>query len=233
MAIIWGLTGISFIINILTRLSGSVTATMIMIILGTSTYRGFADGAMFELVALKFAGYFALMGGSLMVASRGKWWFGGCLGHEGRSMDLYYAGRILAGTFFFTAGWLHLSHITADSHILAGFPDAVFWVVLTGLCWFACAFSFWLNIMVRLASVGAIVLVVSITFMINLRGFGHGNDWVTISQIFTNISLIASCLMISAHGYFGPKPSLWWFPPQSWGFSNGICTEENCKNEDV
>ena len=218
-AVIWGLTGICFIFNIASRLMGALTARIIAIILVTSTYRGFANGEALEYVALQFAFYFVLMGGAFMAASRGKWLFRETEVTKPESIEMYYAGRILTGCFFFTAGWLHLSHIDADAAILSGFPGARFWVILTGIAWICCALSFWLNILAKTATIGAILLVTVITFMINIRGIGHGNSWPQISQLFSNLSLIGSCLMISARGNYGLNTSRWWYPPQKWGFT--------------
>ena len=170
LALVWAVTGVSLIINVCSRLMGVIAAACMMFILCTSTYRGFAYQAGFEFMALKFCGWFCMIGGSLMAASRGSWWFTDKKTCE-ESLDLFYAGRIMIGVFFWTAGWLHLSHIAGDSHALGHFPNPKLWVVLSGFGWLACAFAFWTNILSRLACLGAILLVTVITFMINIHGY--------------------------------------------------------------
>ena len=229
MGVIYGVTGISFIINVLTRSTGIACMLLMMLILGASSYRGFEFGGAFEWTALKFSGYFALMGGCLMVASKGQWWFTGCLAHKPENLDYFYAGRVLIAVFFFTAGWLHLDNIHGDAHALAGFPGAIFWTVFSGFCWIAAGASYAMNILTRVATLGVVVLVTVITFMINLRGFDHnpaGKEWSQISQVASNLGLIAGCLIICSRGHWWFHESKWWYPPKTWGFDNGTCSVE-------
>lgn len=220
LGLCWLGTGASFLINFLTRLSGTLISIVIMLVLAMSTYRGFATAETFVPTVLSFAFGFILLGAALMVASRGQWAPFGIKADMPVSDDLYYAGRTLCGCFFFTTGWLHFAHISEDAAMLS-IPGAVFWVVFVGLCWFAVAFSFWTNIMARTAGLLASLLILIITFTINIKGLAQGGNFETFHQLANNLGAIAACILVGDRGHYWLNVKSWWLPPQKWGFDIG------------
>ena len=87
---------------------------------------------------------------------------------------------------------------------LPNFPGAKFWVIFTGCCWVAAALAYWFNLLTKLATLGVTILVLVITFMINLRGIDHASAWHDITQLFSNFALIGACFVLASRGY-------WWF----------------------
>ena len=208
LALVWLAAGISYLFNIARRLTAFIVTAFIVLILTTSTVRGFEHAQDVVTTLLKFAGWFSLMGCALMLGSYGEEKY---YDHNTREeiftkpSSMFTIGRILYGSFFMIAGILHLTHVNTDAtYVLQGMPGAQFWVIFTGICWILAAIAFWLNWINKLAALGVIILVIIITFMINLRGINSTNAWQDITQVFTNITLIAGALILASRGD-------WWF----------------------
>ena len=207
LAIIWGLTAVCLLFNIITRTVGVFATAVIIIILGLSTYTGLTTDKTFVITELSFAFYASIMGGLLMVAARGHYWVSGRNSKLPDSYYLFWVGRILTGLFFVTAGWLHFAHTLSDAEMISGMPHGIsmFFVIFLGICWICVAISFWFNILSRLSAMLATVAIIIITFMINIKMFGHGNDLAAWIQISRNVGLIAACWLVASKGYFKIK----------------------------
>ena len=200
LAFIWFAAGISFLINIKSYLMSIIVTVAIVTILLTSTSRGFQGMNDISSTLLKFNSWFCMLGGALIIGSNSD--HSSFAEHDSA---MFTAGRILTGMFFLIAGNLHFANVNTDAqYILHGFPDAKFWVIFTGICWIMAAFSFWFNLASKLAATGVIILVATITYMTNIRGFNSSNAWADVTQIFSNLSLIGASLMLASRGY-------WWF----------------------
>ncbi len=208
LGIVWAAAGISFLFNIARRLMALLVMSCIIIILITSTARGFEGVHDISSTLLKFTGWFCLMGSALMLGSYGNERYYTPDTHEEiftKKRGMFTAGRFFIGVFFIIAGILHLCNVSSDAaYCLPGFPAAKFWVIFTGICWIACGIAFWFNLLNKLAAWGAIILITIITIMINLRGINYMNAWQDITQLFSNVALIGACLVLASRGY-------WWF----------------------
>lgn len=198
--LVWFLIAVSFFINKAVKLSGTALILMIIIILILSTSRGFASKDTFTTTLLAFAFYISFVGGALMVMSND------IEQHlpmrEDVSDTMFIVGRILAGLFFVVAGFLHMINIKYDSAMLNGLPNAEFWVIFVGICWFATALSFWSNLMSRTSALLASLLILIITFMINIRAYGNGGDINATLQLTKNAALIGVCLLVASRGKY-------------------------------
>ncbi len=186
MGIIYSLAAFSFLSNKGTGFMAFLITLMTIIILFSSTLRGFETGGNYPGTILKFASHLAIIGCALMIAS------------EGALKKSYDTGRVLVGIFFMCAGILHLTHISQDATMLSSFENAKGLVIFTGICWILCALSLWSNILSRFAALGGILLVLIITFVINTKG--GVSSWGAVSQLFVNLSLISGCFLIAAGG---------------------------------
>ena len=208
LGVIWAAAAISFFFNIARRLMAIIVATSIIVILVTSTWRGFENPHSIVETILKFGSWFSLMGGALMLGSYGEERYYTPDTHEEifpKNPHMFTFGRFFVGIFFVLAGILHLTNINADAkYVLHDMPGAVPLVIFTGICWIACGIALWFNIVNKLAALGAIILLLIITFMVNLRGFDSMSAWKDITQVFTNLSLIGGCLVLASRGH-------WWF----------------------
>lgn len=200
IGLIWFLIAASFFMNKAIRLSGSVLILMIIVILALSTSRGFESKDTFVPTLLAFGFYISFIGGALMVMS--DYMELRLPMHEDVSDTMFIVGRILTGLFFATAGFLHMINIKYDAAMLGGMPHAEFWVVFVGVCWFATALSFWSNLMTRTSGLLASLMILIITFMINIHAFGNGNDVTAIVQLAKNGGLIGACLLVASRGKY-------------------------------
>ena len=190
------------------RLMAIIVTSAIVLILITSTSRGFENVHDISSTLLKFGAWFSLMGGALMLGSYGNERYYTPDTHEEifiKKPGMFTAGRIFVGAFFMIAGILHIVNVNGDAaYCLPGFPAAKFWVIFTGICWIASALAYWFNLLTKLATLGVTILVLVITFMINLRGIDSSNAWQDITQVFSNVALIGACFVLASRGY-------WWF----------------------
>ena len=198
--LLWFLIASSFFINKGVKLSGSALILMIIVILALSTSRGFESKDTFVPTLLAFAFYISFIGGALMVMSNDMELRFPI--HEDVSDTMFIVGRILAGLFFAVAGFLHMINIKDDAAMLNGMPNAEFWVVFVGICWFATALSFWSNLMSRTSALLASLMILIITFMINIHAFGNGGDVNAIVQLAKNAGLIGVCLLVASRGKY-------------------------------
>lgn len=211
----WLMVGGCFLLNLLPRAAAVVATVSIMLILAMSTYRGFASADAFIPTVLSFAFYFAFMGCAMMIGWPAQRVFRlACPAIE----DLFYAGRILMGIFFFTAGWLHFDNIKGDAAMMGNFPGSVFWVVFIGICWFAVSFSFFTNIMARTAGTLASLVLILIILVINFKSFGKADAWSVVYQIVRTLGVMGGCLLVASRGYYGLHVKSWWWPPVKWGW---------------
>ena len=208
LAIIWAAAAISFLFNIARRLMAIIVASAVIVILITSTSRGFEHASDTVETILKFGGWFSLMGGALLLGSYGNERYYTPDTHEEifpKNPHMFTLGRFFVGIFFVLAGILHLTNTQADAkYVLHDMPGAVPLVIFTGICWIACGIALWFNIVNKLAALGAIILILIITFTVNLRGIDSMSAWKDITQVFTNLSLIGGCLVLASRGH-------WWF----------------------
>lgn len=198
--IVWFLIAASFFMNKAVKLSGTVLIIMVIIILALSTSRGFESKDTFVPTLLAFAFYISFIGGALMVMSNDMERHAPM--REDVSDTMFIVGRILAGLFFAVAGFLHMINIKYDAAMLNGMPNAEFWVVFVGICWFATALSFWSNLMSRTSALLASLMILIITFMINIHAFGNGGDINSIVQLAKNTGLIGVCLLVASRGKY-------------------------------
>ena len=208
LALIWLAAGLSFLFNIGRRLMAIIVTSAIVLILITSTSRGFENVHDINSTLLKFNGWFCFMGGALLLGSYGNERYYTPDTHEEifiKKPGMFTAGRIFVGAFFVIAGILHLCNVNTDAaYCLPGFPAAKFWVIFTGICWISCGIALWFNLLNKLAAWGATILIIIITIMINLRGINSSNAWQDITQVFSNVALIGACFVLASRGY-------WWF----------------------
>ena len=186
MGIVYAIAGISYISNKATGIMALIVTLMVIIIIFSSTIRGFYLPGNPAGTILKVTGHLVVIAGSLMIASNGD------------MVKAFNWGKWIFGIYFLAAGVLHFMNAGYDARLLPGFSDAKGLVIFTGVCWVACGISMWINIMSRLAALGAIVLIIIITFMINTKS---GIDsWHVVSQIFSNLAAIAACLLVAGRG---------------------------------
>lgn len=226
VGIAWLGIGAGFISNVLPRAATALATLSIMLILAMSTYRGFASADAFIPTVLSFAFYFAFMGCAMMIGAPAARFSR----FQYPAMDdLFYAGRVLMGIFFFTVGWLHFDNIKGDAAMMGNFPGSVFWVVFIGLSWFAVAFSFWTNIMARTAGILASLVLLLIIVVIDLKSFGKADGWSVIYQIVRTLGVMGGCLLVASRGYYGLHLKSWWWPPVKWGYD--LPTPESFKSD--
>lgn len=172
LGIVWAAAGISFLLNIARRLTSIIVAICIIVILITSTSRGFEHAHDLSLTLLKFNDWFCLMGGALMLGSYGTEKYYSPDTYQEifpQKPSMFTIGRILIGIFFIIAGTLHFLNVQGDaSNLLTNLPGAKFWVIFTGSCWIAAAFAFWFNLLAKLAALGVIILVLTIRKMVSI-----------------------------------------------------------------
>ncbi len=208
LGIVWAAAGISFLFNTARRLMANIVTICIIVILITSTARGFDNVHDTSSTLLKFTGWFCLMGSALMLGSYGtEKYYDPTTRDEifPRNPSMFAIGRILIGAFFMIAGILHFVNASGDAaYCLPNFPGAKFWVIFTGICWVAAALAYWFNLLTKLATLGVTILVLVITFMINLRGIDAVSAWHDITKLFGNLALIGACFVLASRGH-------WWF----------------------
>ena len=198
--IIWFLIASAFYLNKFIRFSGTVLIFMIVAILAFSTFRGLESKETFVTTLLAFAFYISFIGGTLMVMANDM--EVRLSAREEVSDALYIVGRILTGSFFVVAGFLHIINVKYEALMLNGMPHAEFWVIFVGICWFATALSFWSNLMTRTSAMLASIMILIITFMINIHAFGKGDDINAIVQLAKNTGLIGACLLVASRGKY-------------------------------
>lgn len=186
MGIVYAIAGISYLSNKGTGIMALIITLMVIIIIFSSTIRGFNSSNQVVGTLLKITSHLVIIAGSLIIASKGE------------MVRAFNWGRIIFGIFFIVAGILHLTHVTQDSSMLAQYADAKGLVIFTGICWILCGLSIWVNILSRFAALGAIILILLITFMINIKG--GISSWGTMHQLFNNLSAIAVCFLVSTRG---------------------------------
>ena len=219
LGIVWLAAGIGFLFNFLRQFMAIAVAAAIVFILISSTLRGFHEPHHISSTLLQITGWLCLAGSGLLVASASIDRSEDPDVDDGILIDnkgMFILGRVLIGTFFMVAGILHLANIDTDAaYFLTGFHSARFLVIFTGCCWIASAIALWFNLIVKVAIIGMITLIVLITILVNMRGINAETAWADITQLFTNVALIGSCLMLASKGY-------WWFKrPSKEADSNG------------
>ncbi len=198
VSLFWFATAVSFFLDIWARASGLIIAIVIFCIIAVTTWRGIM-GHNFETALLPIGFLSSFAGGALMVAARSSYLSGWSI-NDSFSNIIFGIGRVLLAIFFMIAGFMHFMMEDSDINMLGGMPGAKFWVLFVGVCWFATAFSICFNILSRLSSILASVLILLITFMINIHAFGTGDNFDAALHIAENIGLIGALMLAASHG---------------------------------
>lgn len=205
--IIYGAASIGFLLNYMTRLSAVMVSIVMVLIIIFKAVPGLSDEHSRTMAILTIATNLAVIGGALMVGSFGSWINSISREEMFYSKRFYVGGRVLTAIFFLTVGYLHFANSHQDASMMGNFPGALFWVLFIGVCWFATAVSFWLNIMARTASLLASVVIILICVMITSKGFSAGKMFDTYLALSQNFAIIGSCLLVGYKGYYGFRPS--------------------------
>lgn len=198
---VWFIAMLSFLLNVWIRSSGMIIATVILLLISIKEAPALSSSGMYVSSLLSIAFYLAMAGGVLIVVAKkiaNNYWGTA----TGISQGMIIGGRILVGAFFVIVGILHFTHVKGDAQLISGMPGATFWVVFVGVCWIATALSYWTNILTHLSATLSTVLVLIITFTINIQSFGYGNDLGTIMAIANNIGLIGASMMVASTGTY-------------------------------
>lgn len=113
---------------------------------------------------------------------------------------LFFLGRIIIGIAFLIYGFMHFANVNADAAIVphfVGFP--VFWVYFIGCCWWAVAFSFFINIETRIAGWLASLLLFVILVSVQLFNF-HGME--SMLGVASTLGLIGGCITVAEGGHY-------------------------------
>lgn len=114
---------------------------------------------------------------------------------------LFSIGRILTGIAYLLLGFVHFKFGIDDEKMVPAFlPNALLWVYLAGICWFATGASFILNLLVRASGLLSALLVFIIVFSVQLKGLSSGISAMGIITLAFSLGLIAASLMIASSG---------------------------------
>lgn len=114
---------------------------------------------------------------------------------------LFSIGRILTGIAYLLLGYVHFKFAMDDVKMVPSFlPNALLWVYLVGVCWFATGASFILNLLVRASGLLSALLVFIIVFSVQLKGLSSGISAMGIITLAFSLGLIAASLMIASSG---------------------------------
>lgn len=111
-------------------------------------------------------------------------------------------GRILVGIAYLFYGYLHFAHSAADAAVVPNSVGApMFWVIFIGICWWATALSFFINILTRVSGILASLLLLLIFCFAILPRFDGVSSWLSMASIF---AMIGGSLQVAAQGNLWP-----------------------------